>query len=813
MKKHPVVFAVVFWTLFVAVIAAGFYYLWTLQDRIYLIFFGVIAAGVSVFIALGKINGKRHTDVVQGLEVRIREANLLSRRLRNSEDIALSYLPVGMFLYDDNQTIVWANPSAKEYFSNVLVDRKIAFVHVDLANQIQKREGRFLLDVYGKKFEFVHYPKNNCVFMFEVTEREEIKQKLRDNLDAVGVINLDNLDEATAHLDLQVKTNLQGKYLGAIDNWCRKYDAYFLNLRPEKSVIFMNRKQLEMMIKDEFSILDTIGELSNQNEVRVTMSLGIASFDVPRNQLGDLAEEALKLALGRGGDQVVVNIQNQALKFFGGKTNTVEKRTKITAKINSRVVSELIEKNERTIIMPHKFTDVDAFGAAIGMLHMALAQKKYARIVLDFDNIDQTCAKIFNMLNREYVKLLDYVIDVDAAMDVVNPNTLLIIVDHHSPTQTIEPKLLEKTKNIVVIDHHRRIDNLLNDVSLNYVEPYASSSVELVTELLELYDYDIEIESFEATIMLAGMMIDTNNFTYRTGVRSFEAAATLRRYGADPFKARMILRESLDDIKTKSNLVNSVQLIDNQFAITALPQETRTDRVQLAKTADELLEIDGIVAAFAIGGIGSDTVAISARSIDKFNVQVVMEQFGGGGHLNNAAAQIQGTTIADVVGKIESILKANIKEERTMKIILTKDVKGRGKKGDVIEVATGYGNFLLTSKQAIEASIANLKSLEDTRVKAEREAAEEYESMKKLKAEIEDKAIKLFVKVGESGKLFGAVNTKQIADEYKRVYNIDIDKRRILLEDNIHSLGVYKVPVRLHKDVTAEISLQILEEK
>jgi large subunit ribosomal protein L9 len=159
------------------------------------------------------------------------------------------------------------------------------------------------------------------------------------------------------------------------------------------------------------------------------------------------------------------------------------------------------------------------------------------------------------------------------------------------------------------------------------------------------------------------------------------------------------------------------------------------------------------------------------------------------------------------------LLKANIKEERTMKIILTKDVKGRGKKGDVIEVATGYGNFLLTSKQAIEASIANLKSLEDTRVKAEREAAEEYESMKKLKAEIEDKAIKLFVKVGESGKLFGAVNTKQIADEYKRVYNIDIDKRRILLEDNIHSLGVYKVPVRLHKDVTAEISLQILEEK
>jgi len=813
MKKHPIVVAILSWLLLLAGVAAGFYYLWTLQDHIYLILFGILVAIVLGNIVFARITGRKHVGKIQNLEVKVREANLLSKRLKNSEDIALSYLPVGMFVYDDNQTIVWANAAAKDYFSNILVDRKIAFVHVELANQIQKREGKFLLDVYGKKFDFIHYPKNNCVYLFEVTEREEIKQRLRENLDAVGVINIDNLDEATAHLDLQVKTNLQGKYLGAIDNWCRKYDAYFLNLREEKSIIFMNRKQLDVMIKDEFSILDTIAELSNQNEVRVTMSLGIACFDVPRNQLGELAEEALKLALGRGGDQVVVNIQNQPLKFFGGKSNTVEKRTKITAKINSRVVSDLIDKNEKTIIIPHKSTDVDAFGAAIGLLHMAIAQKKFARIVLDFDNMDQTCAKIINMLNREYVKLLEFIIDVDEAMDIVNQNTLLIVVDHHSPTQTLEPKLFEKTKNIVVIDHHRRVDNLLTEVSLNYVEPYASSSVELVTELLELYNFEADIDGFEATVMLAGMMIDTNNFTYRTGVRTFEAAAMLRRSGADPFKARMILRESLDDIKTKSNLVNSVQLIDNQFAITTLAPETKTDRVQLAKTADELLEIDNIVASFAIGNIGNDTIAVSARSIDKFNVQVVMEQFGGGGHLNNAAAQVQGTTIADIIARIEKVLKASIKEEHNMKVILTKDVKGRGKKGDIIDVATGYGNYLLTSKQAIEASTANLKSLEDARIKIEREAAEELEAMKKLKVDIEDKPIKLYVKAGESGKLFGAVNTKQIAEEYKRLYNLDVDKRKILLEDNIHSLGVYKVPVRLHKDVTAEISLQIIEEK
>ncbi|MFA5007209.1 MAG: 50S ribosomal protein L9 [Candidatus Izemoplasmatales bacterium] len=813
MRKHPVIVSLVLWFLLLAGFAAGYSYLSTLGDPIYLVLFGGLNLAVVVSIIAARAKRRHHFGAIKNLELKIREANLLSKRLRNSEDIALSYLPVGMILYDETQTIVWANAAAKEYFSNILVERKLAFVHEGLNAMVQKREGKFLLDVYGKRFEFVHYPKNFCLYMFEVTEREEIRQRLRDNTDAVGIINLDNLDEATAHLDLQVKTNLQGKYLGAIDNWCRKYDAYFLNLRPEKSILFVNRRQLEAMIKDEFSILDAVSDLSNQNEVRVTMSVGVACSDLPRNQLGELAEEALKLALGRGGDQVVVNIQNQPVKFFGGRSNTVEKRTKITAKINSRAIAELIDKNERTYIIPHKSTDIDAFGASIGMLRMALAQNKYARIVLDFDAIDQTCAKVINMLNREYVKLLDSIIDVRDALEEVNQNSLLIVVDHHSPVQTLEPKLFEKTKNIIVIDHHRRIDNLLTEVALNYVEPYASSSVELVTEMLDLYSREIDLDAFEATVMLAGMMIDTNNFTYRTGVRTFEAAAMLKRSGADPFKARLILRESLDDIKTKSNLVNAAQIVANRYAITALSPETKTDRVQLAKTADELLEIDNIVASFAVGNLGGDQIGISARSIDKFNVQVMMEQFGGGGHLNNAAAQIQGGNIADIVAKLETLLKTNIKEEQDMKIILVKDVKGRGRKGDVLEVANGYGNYLLTSKQAIEASTANLKSLEDERDRTEREAEAELENAKRLKAELEDKPIKLYVKAGESGKLFGAVNTKQIAEEYKRLYNLDLDKRKIMLEDNIHALGVYKVPVRLHKDVTAEINLQIIEEK
>lgn len=812
-KKSTLFFSILGVIAYLSLGTLGFLYLLDQNNFIYLVLYTLLVVTIFLTIFASLFSSHRRVGKIRVLESKIKEANLMQKRLKNSEDIALSYLPVGMFLYDDAYTIIWANIAAKEYFSNILIDRKIGFIHEEMFNQIQKREGKFIISVYGKDYEAVHYPKNKCVYLFEVTEREFMKRRLKDNTTAIGILNLDNLDEATANLDFQVKTSLQGKYLAALDNWCKKYDIYFMNLRSEKSAFIMSRKQLELAIKDEFTLLDLINDISMQNEVRVTLSMGIACSDELSDQLGAMAEDALKLAHGRGGDQVVVNMQNQPLKFYGGKSNTVEKRTKITARINSKAMSDLIAKHEATLIVPHASTDLDAFGAAIGLLHMALVQNKPAHIVLDFDRVDQTCNKVIDMLNREYVKLMEYIIDPDEALSQINQNTLLVIVDHHSPLQMIEPKLLEKTKSIAVIDHHRRVDNALSEVVLSYVEPYASSSVELVVELMELYNYELEIDSFEATVMLAGMMIDTNNFTYRTGVRTFEAAAMLKMYGADPFKARMILRESLDDIKTKSNLVNSAQIINTHFAIAAVHPDAKTDRVQLAKTADELLEIDNIIAAFAIGNIGNDTIAISSRSVDRFNVQVMMEQFGGGGHLNNAAAQVQNGNIPDIVSKIETILNTTYKEELNMKVILTKDVKGKGKKGEILEVANGYGNFLLTSKQAIEASQANVKSLENDRIKAEKEAETELDAMKKLKVEVEASPIKLYVKTGDSGKLFGAVSSKQIADEFKKAYNLEIDKRKILLDDNIHSLGDYKLMIRLHKDVTATINLQILEEQ
>lgn len=776
---------------------------------VYVAFF----TAVPVIVFLSILLSKKRRFRISALEEKIRDMNALNKRLKNSEDIALNYLPVGMVIYDDNFTISWANNAAKEYFSNVLTGRKLSVVHDELAKLVEKREGKSIVSIYDKEYEMVHYPKNKCVYLFEVTEREDARKKLRDSMDVVGILSLDNFAEATQNFDFQEKTTIQGKYLSSLDNWCKKNNIYFVNLRPEKSVLLFHRSKLDELVKEEFLIMDEIAAISNQNEIRVSLSMGIASGDLASDELGDRAEEALKLALGRGGDQVVVNIQNQPLRFFGGKSNTAEKRTKITARINSRALSELLQKHSQVFIMPHKMTDIDALGGAVGLLQMALAEGCDAKIVLDFDFIDQTTQKVVDMLNREYIKLISYFVDPDDALDQVTSDSLVIVIDHHSPVQSNAPKLLDRTKYVVVIDHHRRIDNLLSDVMLNYVEPYASSSVELVIELIDLYHKEVNLDPFEVTMMLAGMMIDTNNFTYRTGVRTFEAAALLKQYGADPFKARLILRESLDDIRTKSNLVNQAKIIMNHFAITALDPEIKTERVQLAKTADELLEIDNIIASFALGNIGNDTIAISARSVDKFNVSVMMEQFGGGGHLNNAAAQVQNQPMDVLIKKIEDILAQTYKEEQQMKVILVKDVRGKVKKGDVVDVAGGYANFLLSSKQAIEATTANLKALEDEKAKVIKEAQLEFELAKKTKVEVENAPIKLYVKIGESGKLFGGITSKQIAEELKIQYNIEIDKRKIALDDNIHSLGSYKVPVKLHKDVLAHINLQVLEEK
>ncbi len=731
------------------------------------------------------------------------------------ENIVSKELPLGIVIFDDKLFIKWANTYAKEVvFQNQLEGRNIETIHKEIHELLIKEKDldNMIIKIYTLEFEIMTDLTNKILYFRDVTDREETKRKYDASTDVVAVFNLDNLSDAISVLDVSERSYIQGKYLGALENWAEEFNFYLIPITNSKLVAVMNKENLQELISTEFKILEEIAAISKEHDLLVTLSSGIACSNIKLNKLGDIAQDALDLALSRGGDQFVVNIEGNDLMYFGGNKNTVEKRTRITTRINTQRLERLFEHTNRVFIVPHKFPDTDALGAAMGMLKMAHAYNKEAYIVIDQDNLDKTVSKIIQLIEYEYVTFLDYFLTPNQALDWINREDLLIIVDHHSFGQTPDERIPLRTKNVVIVDHHRKLTDAIEFGVINHIEPYASSSVELVTEMIDLSTNEVSLNQFEATVMLSGIMVDTNNFMYRTGTRTFEACAILRKYGADTFKIKTILREGLEEIKLKSQLLTLAEVVHKKFSIVIIPSKIPSSRSLLARVADMLLEIDDTVAAFAIGTLAEGEVGISARSLEGFNVQVLMEKFGGGGHLNNAAAQLKSIDIQDV--RLELIKKLNdaVQEEKPMKVILIKDLKGKGKKGEVINVAAGYGNFLLSNKTAIEATSENLQSIETEQSKKVEQERKLVEEMKALKVKIEKLPVKVYVRLGENGKLFGKVSTKQIADQFKKQHDIDIDKRKIQLTENVSSLGNHIVEMKLHKDVIAKLEVLVIEE-
>ena len=731
-----------------------------------------------------------------------------------AEKIVAEHIPVGIVIYDEDYYIKWANTHAKQIFENILVLRNISTLSAEVFENITSSHGKLegVYKIYTHEYEVKFDFDNRIIFFFEVTDRENLRRKYDASTDVVAVLNLDNLDDATSVLDVSDRSYIQGRYLEALEDWGQDHGFFITPVTNSKLIAYMNKEDLELLIKNEFEILRIISEISKENDLLVTLSIGIACSNIKLNELGKIAEDALDLALSRGGDQIVVNIENKDLMYFGGNTNTAEKRTRITTRINMQRLEKLFSETDKVFIMPHVHPDTDSLGASMGTLKLANTYNKQAYILLERDSVDKTVSKIMQMIEYEYISLLDQIITPQQAYEMMNREDLIILVDHHNYGQMMDAKLLNKTKNLVIIDHHRKLTDAIPDALVSHIEPYASSTVELISEMIDQSTKEVELNQFEATVMLSGIIVDTNNYMYRTGTRTFEASAFLRKFGADTFKVKSILREGLEEIQLKSQLLSNAEVVHKKFSIVIVPEEIETSRSLLAKVADVLLEIEDTIAAFAIGELAEGKVGISARSLEGFNVQVIMEKFGGGGHLNNAGAQIESEDVKQVRLDLLSYLNEAVQEERPMKVILIKDVKGKGKKGDVINVATGYGNFLLSSKSAIEATNENISVLEAENQKKADEEKRLLESMKDLKEKIENLPVKVYVKLGQGGKLFGKVNTKQIASEFKKQNGYEIDKRKIVLNQNITSLGTYNVEVKLHKDVTAKIQVLVMEE-
>ena len=490
-------------------------------------------------------------------------------------------------------------------------------------------------------------PERNTViaiYLFDETELSGLIEDRDNNRIVCGMLSLDNYEEALESVDELRKSLLLAlierkinKYFTDVDGICRKTekDKYFFIIR---------KKALDELEAKKFSILEDVKTVNVGNEISMTISIGIGFGSHYYLQNAEAARGAIELALGRGGDQVVVK-EGYNTRYFGGKTESVEKYTRVKARVKAHALKEIISSRSEVFIMGHKIPDVDVLGAAVGIYRCARTIDKPAAIVMDTppDSIRPMVEGFKN--NPDYGEHM--FITAREARERINSNTVVVVVDTNKPNYTECEDLLRRTNAIVVLDHHRQSRDVIQNAVLSYIEPYASSACEMVAEVVQYFDDSLKIRSLEADAMYAGIMVDTSNFLTRTGVRTFEAAAFLRRNGADVTRIRKMFRDSMEDIQAKSRAIAEAEIFDDCFAISECRSEgLKSPTVVAAQTANELLSVIGVKASFVLTDY-NNMIYISARAIDEINVQLIMERLGGGGHLNIAGAQLSDCTVTE----------------------------------------------------------------------------------------------------------------------------------------------------------------------
>ncbi|MCD7836128.1 MAG: DHH family phosphoesterase [Lachnospiraceae bacterium] len=499
-----------------------------------------------------------------------------------------------------------------------------------------------------------------AVYLFDETALHIALQEVDDQSLAVGMIYLDNYEEALESVE-EVRRSLLtalidrkiNKYISALDGISKK-------LEKDKYLVILRKKAIAQLQETRFDLLEEVKTVNIGNEMAVTISIGVGLDGLTYAQNYEFSRNAIDLALGRGGDQAVIKTP-ESITYYGGKSQQVEKNTRVKARVKAHALREIITGKDKVIVMGHKLPDADSFGATVGIYRVAQTLGRKAHIVLnDATSAIQPLVDLFKN-NPEYDE--DMIIDSQRAIEIAGMNTVLIVVDVNKPSLTECPDLLRFCKSVVVLDHHRQGTETIENATLSYVEPYASSACEMVSEILQ-YTYDnIKIRTEEADCMYSGIMIDTNNFTTKTGVRTFEAAAFLRRSGADVTRVRKLFREDAMEYKAKADAVSQAEIYRQCFAISVCTADDLPSPTIIgAQAANELLNIKGIKASFVLTEY-QGKIYVSARSIDEVNVQIIMERMGGGGHLNTAACQMEGTGLAEAIGilkhTIDSMLDNN----------------------------------------------------------------------------------------------------------------------------------------------------------
>jgi len=579
----------------------------------------------------------------------------LSYRVKKVGEEALMEMPIGIMLINEEYYIEWANPYLSSCFEEESLVGKSLYDLADTLIPVIKQEVETeIITIHDRKYRIVHKLEERLLYFFDVTEQTEIEKRYQDDRTVIATIFLDNYDDLTQGMDDQMRSSINNLVTSILNKWAQDNGIYLKRVSSERFIAVFSERILRTLERGKFAILDEIREMTSKQNVTFTLSIGVGTGVTSLPELGALAQSSLDLALGRGGDQVAIKLSNGKVKFYGGKTNPVEKRTRVRARVISHALRDLIIASDKVIIMGHKNPDMDSIGASIGIYKVAQMNQKEAYIVVNMQEID-TGTGIRRLMDelRHQEELFSYFISPDLALEISTEKTLLVIVDTHKPALVLEERLLTKIDHKVVIDHHRRGEEFISNPLLVYMEPYASSTAELVTEFLEYQPKRGKIEMIEATALLAGIIVDTKSFTLRTGSRTFDAASYLRTHGADTVLVQKLLKENVDTYIKRARLIESVYFYREGIAVAKGTEQEVHDQVIIAQAADTLLTMDGVVGSFVIAKREEGVIAISARSLGNINVQVIMESLKGGGHLTNAATQLIGLTIDETESKLK----------------------------------------------------------------------------------------------------------------------------------------------------------------
>ncbi len=590
----------------------------------------------------------------------------LTLTVDNAAKSTLINSPFPLIIIETDGNIIWksskfihefASIDINNYLNNIVKEIKL---EIENGSEEDKKEleeliskqvkiGEKVYKVVGKYVKSKDKDKKKedeymtTLYFIDETKNIELQEKYNDSKLCVGIIMIDNYEEIMQRIPDEDKPGLTAQIERNLYDWATEFEGLIIKSERDTFVVLLEQKYIAKIEEEKFNILDKIKEISIPGKLQSTLSIAISTEGNSDYEKYKSAQSIIDIALGRGGDQAILRKDGKYI-FFGGRAQELEKRTKVKARIVAHALEELIEEAQNVIVMGHSNSDIDAMGASLGVYRLAKTIGKDAYIInqtigVSLDNFIQTAKE-----QEEYEKII---IGKDEAISKISAETLLVVVDTHKTSYVEVPELLEKTNKIVIIDHHRRSTDFIENAILTFHEVYASSACELVTELIEYSENDITLSQIETEGLYAGIMMDTKNFTFKTGVRTFEAAAYLRKCGVDIIKVKKWFQSDLETYHKISEIVANAEIVNDTIGISIYNKEDTNSNIICAKAADELLTISDITASFVIGNLGNK-ICISGRSIGDINVQVILEKLGGGGHITLAGAQVEGMTIEEV---------------------------------------------------------------------------------------------------------------------------------------------------------------------